>query len=380
MKTTTILGIGVAIFAGVLGALQIDHYLERKDDRPVLNFETRPSGAVQPVALEPVAGAPFDFRAAAKKVNPSVVAIDRYNRVSRGFLGDDSVVAETGQGSGVILDKSGIIVTNNHVVERAEQVKVRLSDNRTLDAKVLGTDPRSDLAVLKVTASNLVPIEMGDRENIEIGQWVMAVGNPLGFSNTLSVGVISSLKRNLPVGQQGLVDAIQTDAAINPGNSGGALCDDQGRLIGINSAIATPSRGSVGIGFAIPVDRVKTVVADIVKLGYARYAGLGINYDPRLDGALSDPRFQAQLAQVTNSENVPNTGIVVRGATGSAQQAGLKEYDVLLAIDGQPVEGTFDLNKALIPHKPGDTVSIKFWSRGQVKTAKIKLQEIRQTL
>ena len=380
MKTTHIVGIGVAIFAGVLGALQIDHALEKKADRPLLDFQTRPEGSIRPVDLEPLPGAPFDFRAAAKRVNPSVVAVDRLSRVRRGFFDTEGAVAETGQGSGVIIDKSGIIVTNNHVVEGAEQVKVRLSDNRTMDAKVLGTDPRSDLAVLKVNAQNLVPVELASRDDLEVGQWVMAVGNPLGFTNTLSVGVISSLKRNLPVGRQGLVDAIQTDAAINPGNSGGALCDAQGRLIGINSAIATPNQGSVGIGFAIPIDRVKTVVADIVKLGYARYAGLGINYDPRLDGALSDPQVRYEVAQLAKSENVPNAGIIVRGASGSASTAGLKEYDVLLEIEGEKINGTFDLNKALVPHKPGDKVKVKYWSRGEIKNATVTLQEIRQTL
>jgi S1-C subfamily serine protease len=329
--------------------------------------------------MEPLPGAPFDFRAAAKKVNPSVVAIDRFNRVRRGMFDREGVVAETGQGSGVIIDKSGIIVTNNHVVERAEQVKVRLSDNRTVDAKVLGTDPRSDLAVLKITAPNLVPIELGDREDIEVGEWVVAVGNPLGFSNTLSVGVVSSLKRNLPVGQQGLVDAIQTDAAINPGNSGGALCDVQGRLIGVNSAIATPNQGSVGIGFAIPIDRVKSVVADIVKLGYARYAGLGVRY-PQVEGALQYQDVREELAQRTGATNIPNAGIIVSESDGAASAAGIKAFDVILAIDDQKVEGTFDLNKALVPHKPGDTVTVKYWSKGETKTAKVKLQEIRQTL
>ncbi|MGV3617992.1 MAG: S1C family serine protease [Fimbriimonas sp.] len=380
MKTTTILGIGVAIFAGVLGALQLDHFLERKSDRPALNFEKASSATIQPIGLETtLPGAPFDFRAAAKKVNPSVVAVDRFSRVSRGFMDREGVVAETGQGSGVIIDKSGIIVTNNHVVERAERVKVRLSDNRTIDAKVLGTDPRSDLAVLKIDAPNLVPIELGERDELEVGEWVVAVGNPLGFSNTLSVGVISSLKRNLPVGQQGLVDAIQTDAAINPGNSGGALCDIQGRLIGVNSAIATPNQGSVGIGFAIPIDRVKTVVADIVKLGYARYAGLGVSY-PRVEGAIQYPEVRQQIAEQTGVENIPNAGIVVSAVSGAAGDAGIKPFDVILAIDNQKVEGTFDLNKALVPHKPGDTVTVKYWSRGQTKTAKVKLQEIRQTL
>lgn len=381
MKTSTILGIGAAIFAGVLGALQLDRHLAKEADRPVLTFNTGNSSTLRPAALDEVAGgAPFDFRSAAKKVNPSVVAVDRYSRVPRGMFDREGIVTETGQGSGVVVDKSGIIVTNNHVVEEAERVKVRFSDGRTVDAKVLGTDPRSDLAVLKVSANGLVPIEMADRSSVEVGQWVMAVGNPLGFSNTLSVGVVSSIKRNLPVGTQGMVDAIQTDAAINPGNSGGALCDSQGRLIGINSAIATPNQGSVGIGFAVPIDRVKTVVEDIVKLGYARYAGLGIQFNPNLDGAMADPQLQQEISQLTRSNGVPNKGVLVVETGGSAGTAGIGKYDVILSIDGQDVNGSFDLNKILIPHKPGDKVQVKFWSKGATKTASVTLQEIRQQL
>lgn len=380
MKSITILGIGAAIFAGVFGALQLDHKLERKTDQPTLSFEeSKPEGPVRPAALEPTA-APFDFRAAAKKVNPSVVSIDRYNRVQTSFFSDETRETETGQGSGVIIDKTGIIVTNNHVVEGAEKVKVRLNDNRTLTAKVLGTDPRSDLAVIKIDAPNLSPIELGQANSVEVGEWVLAVGNPLGFANTVSVGVVSSLKRSVPVGGNGLVDAIQTDAAINPGNSGGALCDDQGRLIGINSAIATPSQGSVGIGFAIPIDRVKTVASDIVKFGYARYPGLGVTYDQRYEGALADPGFQQRLGQVTGADNVPNAGILVKEVMGNAKAAGISQYDVLLAINDQALTGTFDLNKALIPHKPGDVVKVKFWSKGKTKTADVKLQEIRPSL
>ena len=213
-----------------------------------------------------VAGAPFDFSAAAKKASPSVVSVDQYRDVPRGLFSDEVTTRKTGTGSGVIISDSGYIVTNNHVVSGAKQVRVRLDDGRAYDAKVLGTDSRSDLAVIKVDAKNLHAIEIGSSKDVQVGQWVLAVGNPLGFDDTVSVGVVSSLRRNLAVGDQGMVDAIQTDAAINAGNSGGALCNSQGQLIGINAAIASTNGGSIGIGFAIPVDRVKTVVDDIVKL------------------------------------------------------------------------------------------------------------------
>ena len=146
---------------------------------------------------------------------------------------------------------------------------------------------------------------------------MLAVGNPLGFSNTVSVGVVSSLKRDLPVGEAGLVNAIQTDAAINPGNSGGALCDAQGRLIGINSAIASGNGGSVGLGFSIPIDRVKQVVQDIKNFGYAKYAGLGVALFPY---DLANPGVRQELAQRTNAENVPEKGIIIQSAPGSADR------------------------------------------------------------
>jgi S1-C subfamily serine protease len=387
MKTSSILLIGVAVFAGVLGAQQVDHYLSRSRAERAGDLLPVSSANVPIVktAFEGTApAAPFDFSIAAKKVSASVVSVDRYERVQRDFFDREGTIAETGQGSGVIVSSNGTIVTNNHVVtdERTgnpvEQVKVRLNDDRTFNAKVLGTDPRSDLAVLKIDAPNLTPISLGNSANVEVGQWVLAVGNPLGFSNTVSAGVVSSLKRNLPVGGQGLVDAIQTDAAINPGNSGGALCDAQGNLIGINSAIASGTGQSVGIGFAIPVDRVKTVVNDIVKLGYARYAGLGITFNPRLEGVLAYPQARHELTDLSGGANPPSSGVIVQSAEGSARAAGIGQYDVILAVNGQKVEGTFDLNKILIPKKPGDKVEVKFWSKGQTKTATVTLQEVRQ--
>jgi serine protease Do len=290
----------------------------------------------------------------------------------------------------VVLSSDGTIVTNNHVVAGASSVKVRTPDLQTYDAKVIGRDPKSDLAVLKIDAKGLTPVETGDSSSIEVGEWVMAIGNPLGFDNTVSVGVVSSLKRSLPVGGGLLLDAIQTDAAINPGNSGGALTDAQGRLIGINSAIASPSGASVGIGFAIPINRVKEVVADILKHGHARYAGLGIRYNPNFPATfLSDPDVRTELGQITGSQNIPKAGIIVKSPYrqvpsvepgSAADQAGIKEWDVILSIDGEEVNDMLSLNRVLTPKKPGQTVQVSFWSKGQTKTAKVTLQELRETI
>ena len=370
----------MAVFTGVLGALRTNQFLsERSAPAAPLLEPNIVSG--QPVAFEGTDSEPgrVDFRAAAKRVNPSVVSIDRFNRYQRGFFDDSVVETETGTGSGVVVSADGVIVTNNHVVQDAERVRVRLSDGRSADAKVIGTDPISDLAVLRITAKNLQPIEIGDSRAVEVGLWVMAVGNPLGFDNTVSVGVVSSLKRSLPVNRDnGLVDAIQTDAAINPGNSGGALCDTSGRLIGINSAIASSTGQSVGIGFAIPTAQVKRVVDDILKLGYVRYAGLGISYSQRFDGALAYPDFRRQVAEATGGENVPETGILVRGVQDGAASAGIRINDILLAVDNQPIESTFDLNRALVPKKPGEKVKAKIWTRGETKTIEVVLGQTRR--
>lgn len=388
MKSSTIVLSGVAVFAGVLGALQVHDVLQKQAPKGDLLPINAPAAKIVTAGFDSAAPqvAPFDFRAAAKAVNASVVSVDRYEQVRRGFgWGDDSAPAtlsETGQGSGVIVATDGTIVTNNHVVANdrggtVDEVKVRLADNRTYTAKVLGHDPRSDLAVLKIQAPNLTPIAMGNSTDVEVGEWVLAAGNPLGFSNTVSVGVVSSLKRNVPVGA-GMIDAIQTDAAINPGNSGGALCDSQGRLIGINAAIASSTGQSVGIGFAIPVDRVKAVVNDIVKYGYARYAGLGVQYNARLEGALADAENRAAFANQlsVDAAKVPNHGIIVMQTGGAAQSAGIQNNDVLLNIDGHNIEQSIDLNQALTPKKPGDKVEVRYWSKGQTKTATVTLQAL----
>jgi len=374
MKKTAYIALAVVSFAGVFGALQMDHWMANRASHQPVQYNQ--ASTIQPVQYASGAvTSPPDFRAAAKKVMPSVVSIDRFEQV-QDFFGEDRGEQETAQGSGVILSDNGTIVTNNHVVQGASQVKVRLNDKRTFTAKVLGTDPRADLAVIKIDAPNLKPVELGDSTTLEVGQWVLAVGNPLGFDDTVSVGVVSSLKRDLPVGQSGLVNAIQTDAAINPGNSGGALTDAMGRLVGINSAIASSTGQSVGIGFAIPIDRVKQVVNDIVATGHPKYAGLGVSYYP--GDVLANPRNRQYISQQVGANEVPATGIVVREATGAAAAAGIKPLDILMEIDDSPLEGSFTLNKILTPKKPGDKVQLKYWSAGKVKTISLTLQELRQ--
>jgi S1-C subfamily serine protease len=377
-----------ACFVGVLGALQADKWMNRRPSEDIFEEKTSFLGKIRPAKVEPLSAPAFDFREAAKRVMPSVVSVDRYDLV-RGFFESQAVERETGSGSGVIVSTDGIIVTNNHVIAPQQtrrgtaptpRIMVRLSDGRKVQAKLLGRDERSDIAVLKVEAKNLTAADLGTSSSLEVGEWVMAVGNPLGFDNTVSVGVVSSTKRDLPVGDQGLVEGIQTDAAINPGNSGGALCNAQGQLVGINTAIVSGTGQSVGIGFAIPIDRAKKIVNDIVKYGQARYPGLGVSYDGRLIGVMDNPDAREYLSQYTKRNDFPDYGLFVTESTGSAAAAGIKQYDILLEVDGRKVESSFDLNKAIITKRVGDRIKVKFWQAGQIKESSAVLTELKPSI
>lgn len=378
-KTLFVLACGLVGFLGGLSAIEVGKWADKSHGGSSSDTVFTMGPAVRPVSYSPGTGPALpDFRTAAKHVTPSIVSVDTMSE-RQTWMGD-TVVVPSGSGSGVIISKTGYIMTNNHVVQETTSVKVHLADGRTMDAKVIGTDPRSDLAVLKVSANDLVPIELGSSGALAVGDWVMAVGNPLGYDNTVSVGVVSSLGRSLPTeGQGALVDAIQTDAAINPGNSGGALCNAEGQLVGINTAIASPSGGSVGIGFAIPVDRARKIVDDIVKYGRTKRGILGIETDPR-SGLLKIARARQELSQLTGAVP-PDEGILIRnvGENSPATKAGMHRYDVLLSIDGKKTTDPIDFIKAMIDKKPGDKVSVKFWSKGETRTAQITLVDLVQS-
>lgn len=371
-KATTYLLIAVAVFGGAFAALRIDRYLAQRSVQPETLFQT--NAPVSRVSLENMQS-PADFRAASKKLVASVVSVDRLERY-RSFFSDEERIAQTGSGSGVIIASNGTIITNNHVVANADRVQVRLPDGRNVQATVVGTDPKSDLAVIKVDVPGLAAVDLGDSGKLEIGEWVIAVGSPLGFDDTVSVGVVSSLNRTLDTGGPGvLADAIQTDAAINPGNSGGALANAKGELVGINTAIASETGGSVGLGFAIPVNRVKRVASDILKFGRVRYGTLGVSFY-RIPGLLERESAREQLKQATGSEP-PKAGVVVQrvGAGSGADRAGLQGLDVVTELDGQRIGDYSDLSKLLLDRRAGDTVKIKYWSKGQAKSATIVLQD-----
>lgn len=361
-----------AAFLGVLAALRLDRWVERRALPDAPGFST--PLPVAPAQYTP--GAPFDFRAAAKKIMPTVVSIDK-SEAWRDMWSERVSLVNTGSGSGVIISSEGHILTNNHVIEGAASISVRLADGRSFDAKLIGTDPRTDLAVVQIQAANLPVAELADSSKLEVGSWVMAAGNPLGYSNTLSVGVISSLNRSLQAGEQGtmLVDAIQTDAAINSGNSGGPLTNDRGQVVGINSAIATPTGGSVGIGFAVPINRAKQVVSDLIKFGRVKYgySGFIVVNSPEV---LRDPRARRYIERQVGSAP-PEVGLVVSrlDPSGPAAKAGLKPLDVITKAEGKAVSNPSELLKLLLQKKVGDSLKIDVWSAGQTRSMTVNLTD-----
>ncbi len=384
MKKSAYVWIAVAVFAGVFGAQIASKIFSHYENRNQLanDFSRLPEAQF---ASDPIQSGPRDFTQAAAKVLPSVVSVDNF-RAETNFWSDQTSIQRADTGSGVILTSNGIIVTNNHVVAGADQVRVRLQNKHVYVAKVLGVDTQADLAVLKIDANHLRPISIGNSDRLKVGQWVMAVGNPLDFNATVSVGVVSNLGRTLPTENGGvLVHAIQTDAAINPGNSGGALTDEYGNLVGINSAIISPTGSSIGIGFAIPANRVRQVVHDIIKYGHSMQGVLGLEPKPRWDGLLSDPQARSELAQVTGANNVPDHGIVIpypdpNAGTGliaglPAATAGLQPLDIILDIDGKPMTDHYALLAALADKRAGDIVSIRYWTKGETKTIKVRLAQ-----
>ncbi len=264
----------------------------------------------------------------------------------------------TATGSGFVVSSDGYIVTNDHVVEGASSVKAKIGDGKTLTAKVVGTDASTDLALLKVDASGLTPLTLGDSDQVQVGDPAYAIGNPYGLDRTLTTGVISALQREIssPNGYT-INDVLQTDAAINPGNSGGPLFNAAGQVIGVNSQIETSGSsnggesGNVGIGFAIPSNTVKSVVGQLMKAGKVSHAYLGVQSADASNGA--------QLAQVT--------------ASSPAAQAGLQQGDVITSIGGKAVGSASALSSVVDEHKPGDTVQVKIDRNGSAKTLSVTL-------
>lgn len=273
-------------------------------------------------------------------------------------------------GSGVLISSDGYIVTNNHVVDDANKIIVTLDDNKSYSAKVVGSDPNTDLAVLKIDAKNLPYIVFGNSDNVQIGQWVLACGYPLNLQTTVTAGIISAKSRNLGINDEGtnpIESYLQTDAAVNPGNSGGPLVNTEGKLVGINSAIATPTGSFAGYAYAIPSNLVRKVVNDILKYGMVQRAFLGVYLPNRQAGAMN-VSFDPNANTVAG---FPVNGVVDGGA---AADAGMRKGDVITQLGGAKINSEADLLGAIADHRPGDKVSVTYMRDGSAHTIDVVLK------
>ncbi|KAB7731640.1 Do family serine endopeptidase [Rudanella paleaurantiibacter] len=339
--------------------------------------------------------APGDFAYAAESATPTVVHIrttvtrtvrqQQVPDIFREFFGDEFGGAQPRQprrqqgqasGSGVIISKDGYIVTNNHVVQDADQVEVVMTDKRSFKAKVIGTDPLTDLAVIKVEAGGSLPaITLGDSDNLKLGEWVLAVGYPLDLESTVTAGIVSAKGRGIGILNQNvdrndrnadtpIESFIQTDAAINPGNSGGALVNLRGELVGINSAIASATGYYSGYGFAVPVSLVKKVTADLLKYGNVQRGYLGI-----LPIELDSKRATELNAKV-------GRGIYIESVVdnGAAKTAGLQKGDVIVKMEGQPIDSDAQMREIIGRRRPGDVINVTVNRGGTERDFKVELR------
>jgi S1-C subfamily serine protease len=296
-------------------------------------------------------------------VGPSVVAISI--RRNRGGGGGGAEPGGAGAGSGVIITPDGFVLTNNHVVEDCDGLEVSLTDGRTFTAQVIGTDPATDLAVIRITDGSLPASELGDSEQLKVGQLVIAIGNPLGFQSTVSAGVVSAVGRSLRSQSGRLIDGvIQTDVALNPGNSGGPLVDSRGRVVGINTAMIYMAQG---ISFAIPINTARWVVTELVMHGRVRRAYLGI-------GAQSRP-VNRRIQHNLDLSNPAVVEVITIEAGGPAQRAGLEPGDCIFGLNENQVCTVDDLHRVLSKWPPGTALDIKLLRRGKIEVLRIVPRE-----
>ncbi len=363
----------VTLAAGAADGWSLPGWLQR--DKPaVVAAADAGRGTAAPVATLPAAQVP-NYRAIVQTQGPAVVGVtvaglrqaseeesgsdaapsadDPFFRFFRGVPGlrlpPQGAQPFRGQGSGFIVSADGLVLTNAHVVRDARQVTVKLSDRREFSAKVLGSDPATDIAVLKIDASGLPTVALGDPQRAQVGDWVLAIGAPYGFEQTASQGIVSAKGRSLP--GENVVPFIQTDAAINPGNSGGPLFDAEGRVIGVNAQIYSRSGGFQGLAFSIPIDVALHVKDQIVKTGKVEHARLGVT--------LQD--LSAPLA-ASFGLKAPDGALVASVMPGSAaDKAGLKSGDVITAVNGQPVQVAGDVSSRVGLARPGDRMKLAVW-------------------
>lgn len=316
-----------------------------------------------------------DFTYSAEKSVEAVVHIkskfteDEYYRYYHPFFGRgyyNQPTEKVASGSGVIISEDGYVVTNKHVINEAEEIEVVLNDKRSFTAELLGTDPNTDLALLKIDGEGLRFLEFSNSDNIKVGEWVLAVGNPFNLNSTVTAGIVSAKARSINILNKGngIESFIQTDAAINPGNSGGALVNTNGDLVGINTAIQSNTGSYTGYGFAIPSNMVQKVVSDLKNYGEVRRAFIGIN--------IAD--INQDIAKELNLNGVEGVLITNVLRDGAARKAGIERFDIITNINDVPVNSVSQLHEQVIQFNPGDKISCTIKRNGQLKIIEIELE------
>ncbi len=335
------------------------------------NGETRLAGLVDQLferraSAEFRSSSPTNFIQAAELATPSVVNIRALIETGNSLWGSSSLTGSSG--SGVVVAPEGYIVTNHHVVEKSKDIKVTLADKRTYQAKLIGSDPSTDIALLKIEETNLPFVIFGNSDSVRVGEWVLAVGNPFNLESTVTAGIVSAKGRNINIlsGAASIESFIQTDAAVNPGNSGGALVNTAGELIGVNTAIITESGSYEGYSFAVPSNLVKKIVSDLREFGIVQRAFLGVG-------------IQDLDSETAKELGLPNAeGVLINRVTseGAASDAGLQPGDVVVGIDNTGVRSTSELQEYIGRFRPGESVQIDYWRENRRQRTKITLKDV----
>ncbi|MGK0637916.1 Do family serine endopeptidase [Schleiferia thermophila] len=372
----TLAQITFAVLAGALTLIGYKAFFEKPEVKII-----REEGYNTAVRTSLAAPEDGDFIAAAEMTLPCVVHVKttstirgrQLNPIEELFFGRSQMpdIRQQGTGSGVIVSANGYIVTNNHVIANADEINVVLHDNRELQAKVIGTDPATDIALLKIDSDNLSFIKFGNSDEIRVGQWVLAVGNPFNLTGTVTAGIVSAKGRNINIiADKFPIEAfIQTDAAVNPGNSGGALVNTRGELVGINTAISSTRGSFEGYSFAVPSNIVKKVMEDLIEYGQVQRAFLGVSITD-----LSPALARELSIKLTR-------GVYINDVTdnGAAQAAGIRKGDIIVAVDGKEVGKTSELQEMIGRKRPGEEVVVTVVRDEKRRDFKVKLRNIHGT-
>ena len=363
--STVVVALVSALLGGILAiGIGPSLYANRQ---PGVNQVTLTQGAPPPVNVSGQTN--FPVVEIAKKVGPAVVGIANF-QATGGLFGGRSL-SEVGSGSGFIIDaQNGYIVTNYHVVDKAQKLVVSLADGRNLDGKPVGGDPRTDLAVIKISdTKNLTAVQLGDSTKLQVGEPVVAIGNPGGqeFARSVTAGVVSATNRILNLPGESSFNLIQTDAAINPGNSGGPLVNYSGQVIGINSA-KNQEPGFEGMGFAIPISDALPTIKQLIEKGYASHPALFVTIDPRYNSEYAAQQGWPEGAYVAQ---------VSQG--GPAAKAGIQSGDIITKVNGVAVSDSSELTHELFKYKPGDKVSVTLFRNGKTIDVQVVLGELKST-